>query len=328
MKNLVANFSKQLQTALDIAKAATFTTPTHTLQNVLISGLGGSGIGGTIVKELIEDNATLPINITKDYFLPAFVNENTLVIICSYSGNTEETVNVMELALQKNAKVVCITSGGKVQELAESNKLDCVIIPGGMPPRSCIGYSITQLFNILENFGVCSVNSQAEIAKSITLLDSEENDIIHQANSLSLRLMNKLPVIYSLGATEGVSIRFRQQLNENSKMLCWHHVLPEMNHNELVARPEKTDNIVVVVWRYETDYPRNVKRLEICESVFSKFTKNIIEINTKGTSAIQRALYAIHLGDWVSVLIADLKHVDATDISIIAHLKDELSKVN
>jgi len=327
MKNLVANFSKQLQTALDIAKAATFTTPTHTLQNVLISGLGGSGIGGTIVKELIEDNATLPINITKDYFLPAFVNENTLVIICSYSGNTEETVNVMELALQKNAKVVCITSGGKVQELASANKLDCVIIPGGMPPRSCIGYSITQLFNILENFGVCNVNSQAEIAKSISLLDTEEEDVIHQANSLSLRLMGKLPVIYSLGATEGVSIRFRQQLNENSKMLCWHHVLPEMNHNELVAWTEKNDNIVVVVWRYETDYPRNIKRLEICESVFSKFTKNIIEINTKGTSAIQRALYAIHLGDWVSVLIADLKHVDASDISIIAHLKDELSKV-
>jgi len=327
MKNLVANFSKQLQTALDIAKAATFTTPTHTLQNVLISGLGGSGIGGTIVKELIEDNATLPINITKDYFLPAFVNENTLVIICSYSGNTEETVNVMELALQKNAKVVCITSGGKVQELASANKLDCVIIPGGMPPRSCIGYSITQLFNILENFGVCNVNSQAEIAKSISLLDTEEEDVIHQANSLSLRLMGKLPVIYSLGATEGVSIRFRQQLNENSKMLCWHHILPEMNHNELVAWTEKNDNIVVVVWRYETDYPRNIKRLEICESVFSKFTKNIIEINTKGTSAIQRALYAIHLGDWVSVLIADLKHVDASDISIIAHLKDELSKV-
>jgi len=327
MKNLVANFSKQLQTALDIAKAATFTTPTHTLQNVLISGLGGSGIGGTIVKELIEDNATLPINITKDYFLPAFVNENTLVIICSYSGNTEETVNVMELALQKNAKVVCITSGGKVQELASANKLDCVIIPGGMPPRSCIGYSITQLFNILEKFGVCNVNSQAEIAKSISLLDTEEEDVIHQANSLSLRLMGKLPVIYSLGATEGVSIRFRQQLNENSKMLCWHHVLPEMNHNELVAWTEKNDNIVVVVWRYETDYPRNIKRLEICESVFSKFTKNIIEINTKGTSAIQRALYAIHLGDWVSVLIADLKHVDASDISIIAHLKDELSKV-
>jgi glucose/mannose-6-phosphate isomerase len=327
MKNLVANFSKQLQTALDIAKAATFTTPTHTLQNVLISGLGGSGIGGTIVKELIEDNATLPINITKDYFLPAFVNENTLVIICSYSGNTEETVNVMELALQKNAKVVCITSGGKVQELASANKLDCVIIPGGMPPRSCIGYSITQLFNILENFGVCNVSSQAEIAKSISLLDTEEEDIIHQANSLSLRLMGKMPVIYSLGATEGVSIRFRQQLNENSKMLCWHHILPEMNHNELVAWTEKNDNIVVVVWRYETDYPRNIKRLEICESVFSKFTKNIIEINTKGTSAIQRALYAIHLGDWVSVLIADLKHVDASDISIIAHLKDELSKV-
>jgi len=327
MKNLVADFSKQLQKAIDIAKTAEFTKPKNILQNVLISGLGGSGIGGTIVKELIEDSAKLPISITKDYFLPAFVNETSLVIICSYSGNTEETVNVMELAIRKNAKVVCITSGGKVQELAIKNNLDCVIIPGGMPPRSCIGYSITQLFNILENFGVCNVNALAEIGKSIVLLDNEEQNIIQEANALSLKLLNKLPVIYSLGSTEGVSIRFRQQLNENSKMLCWHHVLPEMNHNELVAWTERNDNIVVVIWRYESDYPRNVKRLEICESVFSKFTNNIIEIKTKGTSTIQRAIYAIHLGDWISVLIADLKSVDATDISIITHLKDELSKV-
>jgi len=327
MTELVAAFPQQLKKAIEIAQNAKFTKPTTTLQNVLISGLGGSGIGGTIVKELIEDKASLPINIIKDYFLPAYINENSLVIICSYSGNTEETVNVMEMAIAKKAKIVCITSGGKVQELAIQNNCDIVIIPGGMPPRSCIGYSITQLFNVFDFFEICKCNALSELEKSIELLNTEIEDIKHKANSLSLRLLNMLPVIYSLGATEGVSIRFRQQINENSKMLCWHHVLPEMNHNELVAWTEKNDNIVVIIWRYATDYSRNVKRLEICKEVFNKYTNNIIEIETKGETPIQRAIYAIHLGDWISVMIADLKKVDATDISIITHLKDELSKV-
>jgi glucose/mannose-6-phosphate isomerase len=327
MKDLVARFTQQLSTAIEIARNSKFNKPAHSIQNVLISGLGGSGIGGTIVKELAENKANVPVNITKDYFLPAFVNQHTLVIACSYSGNTEETIQVLEKAIEANATIVCITSGGKVEELAQQHGLNLVIIPGGMPPRSCIGYSITQLLNVFEQFGICNWNALEELEKSVALLDTEQEDIKHQAHALSLRLLNKLPVIYSLGATEGVSIRFRQQLNENSKMLCWHHVLPEMNHNELVGWTQLNNDIVVIIWRYESDYFRNVKRLEICKDVFSKYTKNIIELETKGSSDIQRAMYAIHLGDWTSVMIADLKNVDANDISVINHLKSELSKV-
>lgn len=327
MKDLIERFTQQLRTAIDIANQSKFNAPTHPIQHVLISGLGGSGIGGTIVKELAENKATVPVYVTKDYFLPAFVNEHTLVIACSYSGNTEETIQVLESAIVAKANIVCITSGGKVEELAKQHALNLVIIPGGMPPRSCIGYSITQLLNVFEKFNICQFNAMDELEKTIQLLDTEEEDIKHQAHALSLRLLNKVPVIYSLGSTEGVSIRFRQQLNENSKMLCWHHVLPEMNHNELVGWTQLNNELVVIIWRYESDYVRNIKRLEICTEVFSKYTKNIIELPTKGTSDIQRAMYAIHLGDWTSVMIADLKQVDANDISVINHLKSELSKV-
>ena len=158
MKTLIANFSKQLTEAINIGKSAKLSFSGEEIQNVLVCGLGGSGIGGSIVREVVTDEAKTPIELTKGYFIPAYVNQNTLVIISSYSGNTEETLNCMELAMKKNAKMVCITSGGKVLEIAKANKYDHIIVPGGMPPRSCLGYSLTQLFFILAHGGIISKN--------------------------------------------------------------------------------------------------------------------------------------------------------------------------
>ncbi|HRD40084.1 MAG TPA: SIS domain-containing protein [Bacteroidia bacterium] len=148
MKKLVENFPNQLREAFDIANGAKL-SPKNQIQNVIITGLGGSGIGGTIISELVSDNCPVPVTINKDYFLPAFTDSNTLVIISSYSGNTEETLQAMEQAIAKKAQVVCVTSGGKVAELASKNNFDVITIPGGNPPRSCIGYSLVQLIKVL-----------------------------------------------------------------------------------------------------------------------------------------------------------------------------------
>ena len=120
MKALVQNFTKQLREAKEIADKAIISTSKN-IQNIVITGLGGSGIGGTIISELISDSCNVPIIINKDYFLPAFVNENTLLIVSSYSGNTEETLSAMQQAISKKAQIVCITSGGKVLELAKQH---------------------------------------------------------------------------------------------------------------------------------------------------------------------------------------------------------------
>lgn len=328
MKELVADFPKQLQKALLIAKSAELNKSYSPIHNVFISGLGGSGIGGSIVSELVNQEAKCPITINKDYFSPSFINENTLAIICTYSGNTEETIQVLKHCIAVKAKITVITSGGDAAHIAEQNNLDYILLPAGFPPRSCIGYSICQILKVLHFHQITELNHLPEVENTIALLENQKEQILAEAEKVAKAIYNKLPIIYTLGNTEGVAIRFRQQLNENSKMLCWHHVLPEMNHNELVGWTEKNDNLAVIVFRYENDYYRTIKRLDVCKEVFAKYCNTIIEIHAKGATPVQRALYMIHLGDWISCLIADIKKVDAVDISIINHLKSELSKMH
>jgi glucose/mannose-6-phosphate isomerase len=327
MIDLVAAFPAQLTKALEIAKHANLKDSPHPIQNIFISGLGGSGIGGSVVKELSEYEALVPITINKDYFTPNYVNQNTLAIICSYSGNTEETLNVLNLVIEKGAHIVCISSGGKISEIAKEKNLSLITIPGGMPPRSCIGYSITQIFKVFEFYAIIKPLAIIELEKSVSLLEKETENIKSLAKKAAEYLNNKIPVIYTLGNTEAVAIRFRQQVNENAKMLCWHHVLPEMNHNELVGWTEENKDLAVVVFRYSSDYYRTVKRLEICKDVFQKYTPHYLELNCLGDTEIQRAIYAIHLGDWISCYLSEIRNVDASEIKVIDFLKSSLDKI-
>jgi glucose/mannose-6-phosphate isomerase len=327
MKTLIANFSKQLTEAIAIGNNAKLTASTNKISNVLICGLGGSGIGGTIVTELVIGNANVPINVSKGYFIPAYVNENTLVIISSYSGDTEETLNCMELAIAKNAKITSITSGGKVEEICKKKGYDHIIVPGGMPPRSCVGYSITQLFFILGFHKVINNNYKAQLEAAINLIDTEEDNIIAEARKIAEKLKGKIPVIYATTYNEGISIRFRQQLNENSKVLCWHHIIPEMNHNELVGWTEKNDNLSVLIFLDKDEYSRNLSRVEINKEIIKKYASSVTEIYSKGNSIIEKAIYFIHLGDWVSLSLAELRNVDSMEVNVINHLKSKLSEI-
>lgn len=327
MKELVESFPSQLKEAIEIGRKASLSAASHEIKNVVISGLGGSGIGGTIAAELTAKEATVPILVNKDYFLPAYVNENSLVIISSYSGNTEETLNAMDIAIERGAKIVCVSSGGKVIDKAQALGFDHIIIPEGKPPRACLGYSLTQLFYVLNHFEIISGGFEAQLEKAITLLENDKEDIIQKAENITEQLHQKLPILYAPAGYEGVAVRFRQQLNENSKILCWHHVIPEMNHNELVGWRDENHDLAVVIFRNDDDYERVKSRIEINEGVFAKYTPNIIELFSKGDSAIEKSLYLIHLCDWVSCFLADKRGVDAVEVKVIDHLKGELAKL-
>jgi glucose/mannose-6-phosphate isomerase len=324
MKQLIENFPKQLREALEIANAAKL-SPKNDIRNIIVTGLGGSGIGGTILTEMISDHCTVPVIINKDYFLPNFTNSNTLVIISSYSGNTEETLEAMQHALNKKAQIVCVTAGGKVEEMAKQNNLDLIKIPGGNPPRSCIGYSLVQLIKIFVQYGFAPASLMEDVKNSIALLEKESGNITAEAKKIAQILFNKIPVIYSLGSCEGVSVRFRQQINENSKMLCWHHVFPEMNHNELVGWTTKNDSIAVITFRTSFDYKRTQKRYEVCKTVFEKYSASVNEIVAKGNSKAEQFIYLINIGDWISLYLAELKGIDPVEVKVIDHLKKELA---
>ncbi len=326
MKKLVQEFATQLQEGLIIGKSHRFVTPQAAFTNVVVTGLGGSGIGGSIVQNYVFDQLKMPFVVNKDYFLPAFVSKSSLVIVCSYSGNTEETVEALNHALKMKSTVICITSGGKIAEIAKKKGLDCILVPAGMPPRSCLGYSLIQILYTLNHFNLIDNKFEKEIAATIKSMKAAEKDTQKKAKVLAKKIFGKLPIIYSSATYEGVAIRFRQQLNENSKMLCWHGAIPEMNHNELVGWRDDAKDKVVILLRNDDDYERVQTRMEINKKIFKKYTPNIVEVFSEGKSYWEKAFYLIHLTDWVSVILADMRELDATEVKVIDFLKGSLAK--
>lgn len=326
MENLINTFSDQLKEALDIGNNIRISDIDKQYNNIVICGLGGSGIGGTLVNNVLEDEIKIPIFVNKGYTLPAFANMNTLVIISSYSGNTEETLASLEMAIERKCKIVAIASGGKVEEICKNKNFDFIKIPSGHPPRACLGYSMTQVLYVLKEFNLITNQFIKEIESTIKLLVSEKANIKIDAKKLSDNLINKTPIIYSANNFEAVAIRFRQQINENSKMLCWHHVVPEMNHNELVGWRIEDKNQAVIFLRNKSDLPRIQERMELNKTIISKCTTNIYEIWSKGNSNLEKALYLIHLTDWVSLYLSYLRKVDTTEVKVIEFLKGELAK--
>lgn len=325
MRNLIDKLPEQIKHAVEIAENAKLNEPNKTILNVCVSGLGGSGIGGTIVSQLTSGDTSVPVFVNKDYSLPAFVNEDTLFIASSYSGNTEETLFALEKAQKAGAQVACITSGGRLKKIAQEEGYNCIVIPGGYPPRSAFGYSSVQLFRLFTHYNLIPENYLKDLKKVCGHLVSNKEAIISEATSITDNLFGKLPIIYSDASFEGIGVRFRQQINENSKMLCWHHVLPEMNHNELVAWAPKYPNTAVVLFRNEGDFYRNQKRMEFAKIQIQKSTSSLTEVWSKGDSIIERAYYLVYLGDWVSLLLAEKQGIDPVEVDIIGDLKSQLA---
>jgi glucose/mannose-6-phosphate isomerase len=327
MNDYINDFTNHLTKAMEIGNSSELNKTDNQFSNVLICGIGGSGIGGTIVNDIVSPLVGIPILSTKDYSIPNFVDENTLVIASSYSGNTEETIYALEKCKGRNAEICIITSGGKLKNIAEENNYNHILIPGGQPPRAMFGYAFTELFFVLNHYGIINDSFKSDFKKSISLLDLEKENIQKEAKELAKRMYKQTPVIYVANGFEGVAIRFRQQINENSKMLAWHNVIPEMNHNELLGWRTNVNDLAVVYFRNKCDYKRNQIRMDINKKVISKFTNNITEVWSKGDTVLSNSLYHINLGDWASWYLSEMNNVDAIEIDVINFLKGELGKV-
>lgn len=323
MRELTERFPAQITEALVIAQNSSLRSAKG-MKNIIISGLGGSGIGASIVSNWIIDYCKLPVYINKGYFLPGFAKKNTLVICCSYSGDTEETYKVLLDAHRVGSKIVCITSGGKMLQYAKKHDLDVIEIPSGMPPRTCVGYSILQLMYTLSFNKFIPSKLYKQCINIPQFLLKEQPSLQKITAKLAENLHDKIPILYSDEKFEGVTIRYRQQINENAKMLCWHHVIPEMNHNEMVGWRDRRDNHVVIFINNKTDYSRNVHRREINEEAIRNYTSNIIHINSKGRNQIEQSFYHIHLCDLLSIYLAEKRGVESMEIDVIDHLKSTL----
>lgn len=325
MDLLVADFTQHLRQALQIA-AEFNVRKGKPCKNVLICGMGGSGIGGTILAQMLADHCAVPIQSSKDYSIPAFVDEDTLVIACSYSGNTEETLEAVEQAVRQGVQFACISSGGKLSDMALENEWPLITVPGGLPPRAAFGLTIVQLFRLAEAFQLTNGAWAQQFNAAITYLDAHEEQIKNAAHTLAESIQHKMPVIYTASWLEGVATRWKQQIAENSKGLSWFNTYPEMNHNELVGWPSGSNQLAVIFLTSDFDHERVAKRMELTETVYRKKTPHIHQFNAVGASRIEQALHLIHLGDWMTVYLAEFKGADSIEIEVIDWLKDELSK--
>lgn len=330
-KKSIETFTRSLADALKIGQSLDLERPGSDIRNIVIAGMGVSGIGANLVESLTFGRIPIPITVCKTYNIPQFVSPHTLFIACSYSGDTEETVSALQKALLKRAQVLAIASGGRLLDICREYNLYYIQLPAGsVNPRAMLPYSLVALLYVLYHTNLIGAAFIKETENAIEFLDRGAKGIQSEAELIARKLKGKLPVIYCDNRVYAIALRFQQQLNENAKQMAHVNTFPEMNHNELVGWrfPENLMPMMQAVYLYsDHDHERVEKRMEICRDIFEKKSNPIIDIIGEGASLLEQYYYLIHLTDWISFYLAKENGVDPDPIDSIDHLKAELNKL-
>lgn len=330
MEDLITGFADQLTLALQIGVNSRFKENKTEVRNIVISGMGGSGIGGNIVAQLCKDTLAVPIAVVKGYSIPAYVNKNTLFIASSYSGNTEETCACLNEAINKEATVCVVTSGGKVLEISKQIDSERIIIPGGTNcPRANVGLSFVALLFVLNKYNLISDDFIDQIKLGTLLIEDQKDALVAKAKQIAKFLKSKMPIIYTSDILYPVALRLQQQINENAKQIAHTNVFSELNHNELVgwsASKEMFSNSCLIYIKSDLCHNSIINRMEICEDIFKEKCSEIIKIEAKGASLLQEYIYLIHMVDWISYFLALENEVDPFPVEKIDYLKSQLAQ--
>ncbi len=307
-------------------------------EQVLFIGMGGSAIGGDLVRVWMDRLAIRPLVVLRGYNIPGWVGEHTLVLASSYSGNTEETLAATGQAAERGCRVVALTSGGQLAKLADSSGWDRLEVPSGLQPRAAIGYSLAATCAALVSLKLLPRSVLDELAAGAKLMSADGSlwaDHQHQDNptvAIAKQLLGTLPVIYgSTGTTETLALRLRGQLAENSKVFASHQLLPELNHNEIVGLNErlKDQSDPLLVWLVDReDHARVGLRRRLTSELLGIGGRPAGEIvlEGRGETLVQRNLTLLHQVDWISYYVALLGGQDPSEIEILTRLKQEMSQ--
>ncbi len=307
-------------------------------RSIVVLGMGGSAIAGDLLAGYLQDELSIPILVNRNYSLPAYVNEHSLVIACSYSGNTEETLNGVQEALKRHATLVFVSSNGALLKMGQEEGIPSIHIPEGYPPRQALGYMFFVLLHLFQRLGLISDKSK-EIEETVHILENMNHRFApgeshgqNLPNHIAQKLFNRIPLIYS--ASEelyAVGYRWCTQLNENAKTLAFHNNLPELNHNEIMGweAPRKIlSNLCVVFLRSNREMSRNLTRVKITRDILRKHEVPVFEIFSEGESKLARMFSLIFIGDWVSYYLASMYGKDPLVIENIDFLKEQLSQTH
>lgn len=325
--------SKHYEKASKLAQTIQFnyTKP----KTIVVAGMGGSAIGGELLKDWAKDKISVPIEVNREYHLPAYANKNTLLFVLSYSGETEESLSVFLEGIKKHCIIFCVSSGGTLIEIAEKIGIPYIRIPSRIPPRAALPYLFLPMLTILSKTNLFSSDIRLETREAIGILEKvvsenspEKPTKDNFSKKLALEVNGTLPVIYGFGIYRSVAQRFKQQFNENSKILARWEFFPELNHNEIVGWESinlKRENFSAIFIRDKKEPNEIRERVEVTKGLIEKHAK-ILEVWSQGETTLAKMLTTICIGDFASVYLAILRGVDPTPVKTIAFLKEQIKQ--
>ena len=332
----LARFPEQIKESLTIAEAVQRFNFLK-IDNVVVAGMGGSAISGDIMLSLFRDNLDVPLIVNREYDLPKWVNKDTLVICISYSGNTDETLSSFKMASQKKCNILCISTGGKLQDLAEKRGVPFIKIPAGIQPRAATAYLLFPSIIFLKKIGLLKTAIETDIEETIAVTTDfvtlnkkevpEENNL---AKQLAKKIFNTIPQIYGWEIYTPIAKRWRHQLNENSKIIARSDIVPECNHNDIVGwsgNPDISKQFSCILFRDKHEETIDMTtRLNFMSDLFHNTAGNVIEVSPKGKSQLAKMMYLMCLGDFTSCYLAVLRGINPSPVGIITELKKRLAE--
>ncbi len=314
----IQNFPKHIQNSLKNIKEDNLNF--EEVGKVVIAGMGGSAIAGLILKDLFPE---MEIVVERNYFPNTPIDEYTLVIICSYSGNTEETLSYYDYAVRLTEHALVVTTGGELLKKAKSDDIKFHLLPKGYPPRSALGFSLTFLISLFDKEGVSNIDF--DCLESFAEESSTQNSEVY---ALAKKIYKTMPIIVSEEDLSSIGFRLKCQLNENSKMLSYNITIPEMNHNEIIGW--ENNNIdkksFSMIWIH-IGWPKNLERMKITNEILSKKVSHVAHLSVpdKVPKNLTSLFFLINYIDWLSYWCGVLHDVDIDAVKSIDLLKKKIS---
>ena len=341
MLGAMAGLPRQLHDGYDAARGrlagafcGTFPAiPPAEPDGLAVCGMGGSAIGADLVLACLPD---LPVAaaVVRGYGLPAWVGPGTLVVVVSYSGDTEEALACAAQARARGCAPVCIASGGRLAAFAAAEGLPCVLVPGGGQPRASVGKLSMALLATLEAAGLCHEHAgdvrgaAAQLEAGSAELRPDSAEARNPAKALARRLENKLAVVYGAGATSPVARRWKGQINENAKAPAFFNELPELDHNEIMgwtSQPQVTASAIALFLSEESGDERLARRAVLTAHEYEALGVATEQVIARGTSRLARLFSLVQLGDYAAFYLALLYGVDPTPVGAIEDFKAKLA---
>lgn len=306
-------------------------TPMHIkadFDRIIICGIGGSAIGGDILCDYFMSETDAAITIQRFPELPHWVTSNTFAILCSYSGNTKETLALYKQAVERGCTILIMSSGGILEKMGEERGDQIVKLIAGYQPRSALGMNLGYLAGILDS--LCGTNCCGEIRKAIPKLYKLRDELCGEKNiawNIVKSVGNKAPVIYATSGVYAAAIRWKCQINENAKMMAFAGSVPEFNHNEIAGWSEgELRKHCVPVFLYETGAHKLIRSMANASiNALKNYGQDVKVVNIKGRSVAMRVISAIIIGDYVSLYFAYERGINPTEISTIDEFKHRLN---